>query len=160
MQPAGPPAPHPGGYEARDLPAAWPLVFGACLVLALALALGGTFALQWAQVGQGPSLLAPVGEITGQGQPPVTGAPQLQAGLGRGQQADEVQQVRQMWDQRLHSYGWVDQQAGVVHIPIERAMELLAERGLPVRSGSNLPADRITIAADSAAGRSVDARWP
>jgi hypothetical protein len=34
----------------------------------------------------------------------------------------------------LHSYGWVDQQAGVVRIPIDRAMTLLIERGLPVRT--------------------------
>ena len=30
----------------------------------------------------------------------------------------------------LHSYGWVDQQAGIVRIPIDRAMTLLTERGL------------------------------
>jgi hypothetical protein len=30
--------------------------------------------------------------------------------------------------QQLDGYGWVDQQAGTVHIPIERAMQLLAER--------------------------------
>jgi len=29
---------------------------------------------------------------------------------------------------RLHSYGWVDRQAGIVRIPIERAMEILVER--------------------------------
>lgn len=34
-------------------------------------------------------------------------------------------------EQTLNSYGWVDQKAGVVHIPIERAMELIAQRGLP-----------------------------
>jgi hypothetical protein len=33
----------------------------------------------------------------------------------------------------LYSYGWVDQNAGTVHIPIDRAMDLLAQRGLPVR---------------------------
>lgn len=36
---------------------------------------------------------------------------------------------------RLATYGWVDRQAGVVHVPIERAMELVAEDGLPVREG-------------------------
>jgi hypothetical protein len=36
---------------------------------------------------------------------------------------------------RLESYGWKDRQAGIVHIPIRRAIELLAERGLPARSG-------------------------
>jgi hypothetical protein len=31
----------------------------------------------------------------------------------------------------LTSYGWVDKPGGVVRIPIDRAMELLVERGLP-----------------------------
>lgn len=31
----------------------------------------------------------------------------------------------------LTSYGWVDRNAGIVRIPIERAMDLLVERGLP-----------------------------
>jgi hypothetical protein len=31
----------------------------------------------------------------------------------------------------LSSYGWVDKNAGVVRIPIEQAMEILAKRGLP-----------------------------
>jgi len=33
----------------------------------------------------------------------------------------------------LNSYGWVDRRAGVVSIPIDRAMDLLLQRGLPVR---------------------------
>ncbi len=36
-------------------------------------------------------------------------------------------------EDQLNSYGWVDEQAGVAHIPIGRAMDLIAERGLPVR---------------------------
>jgi hypothetical protein len=35
-------------------------------------------------------------------------------------------------EKELHSYGWVDQGTGVAHIPIDRAMELIAQRGLPV----------------------------
>jgi hypothetical protein len=37
-------------------------------------------------------------------------------------------------DQILYSYGWVDEKAGIVRIPIERAMDLLVQRGLPVLS--------------------------
>jgi hypothetical protein len=41
----------------------------------------------------------------------------------------------------LESYSWVDREAGIVRIPIGRAMELLAERGLPARqSGDAAPA--------------------
>lgn len=31
---------------------------------------------------------------------------------------------------KLAGYGWVDEQAGTAHIPIERAMELVVERGV------------------------------
>jgi hypothetical protein len=34
-------------------------------------------------------------------------------------------------EQTLNSYDWVDQKAGVVRIPIDRAMQLIAQRGLP-----------------------------
>lgn len=32
---------------------------------------------------------------------------------------------------RVSSYGWVDQKAGVARIPVDRAMDILAEKGLP-----------------------------
>lgn len=34
-------------------------------------------------------------------------------------------------EEKLNSYGWVDEKAGVAHIPIEEAMRVIAERGLP-----------------------------
>jgi hypothetical protein len=47
---------------------------------------------------------------------------------------DEVlREVRAHEAALLHSYAWVDQQAGVVRIPIDHAMTLLLGRGLPVR---------------------------
>ncbi|MGA7925049.1 MAG: hypothetical protein WCA20_03515 [Candidatus Sulfotelmatobacter sp.] len=36
-------------------------------------------------------------------------------------------------EKTLYSYGWVDEKTGTVRIPIERAMELVVQRGLPVR---------------------------
>jgi hypothetical protein len=36
-------------------------------------------------------------------------------------------------DEWLGSYGWVDRNAGVVRIPIDEAMRLTLERGLPAR---------------------------
>lgn len=45
----------------------------------------------------------------------------------------QLNDVRRGEEETLNSYGWVDQKAGVVHIPIDRAMELVAQRGLPVR---------------------------
>ena len=34
-------------------------------------------------------------------------------------------------EETLTSYGWVDKNRGLVRLPIERAMELLVQRGLP-----------------------------
>jgi hypothetical protein len=40
-------------------------------------------------------------------------------------------------ERKLATYDWVDKNRGTVRIPIDRAMELIVERGLPVRpSGS------------------------
>ena len=32
---------------------------------------------------------------------------------------------------QLNAYGWIDRNAGIAHIPIERAMDILASSGLP-----------------------------
>jgi hypothetical protein len=39
----------------------------------------------------------------------------------------------------LTTYGWVDSKSGVARIPVDQAMKLLAERGLPVRNESGQP---------------------
>ncbi len=43
-------------------------------------------------------------------------------------------------ENQLNSYGWVDEKTGVAHIPIERAMELTVQRGLPVYAPGKAPA--------------------
>jgi len=43
----------------------------------------------------------------------------------------QINDFRLEEEQTLYSYGWIDRQAGLVRIPIDRAMELVAERGLP-----------------------------
>ncbi|HEX4667771.1 MAG TPA: hypothetical protein VH207_14335 [Chthoniobacterales bacterium] len=47
------------------------------------------------------------------------------------QPGNEWRQTRLAAETRLQTYGWVDRQAGVAHIPIAEAMKLLLERGLP-----------------------------
>jgi len=47
----------------------------------------------------------------------------------------DLKAVRAAEDQVLNSYAWIDPEKGVVRIPIDRAMDLLVERGLPVRAG-------------------------
>ena len=36
--------------------------------------------------------------------------------------------VREEWDRKLKTFGWADQQAGTVRVPIERAISVYAER--------------------------------
>lgn len=47
------------------------------------------------------------------------------------QPGGELQKRRAREEAELNSYGWVDRKAGLVRIPIERAMQLITERGLP-----------------------------
>lgn len=42
-------------------------------------------------------------------------------------------ELRRTEEATLGGYAWIDEKAGAVRIPIERAMELVIERGLPVR---------------------------
>jgi len=45
----------------------------------------------------------------------------------------DLSDLRAREDQALRSYGWVDRNAGVVRIPIDQAIKLTLERGLPSR---------------------------
>ena len=40
--------------------------------------------------------------------------------------------VRAREQQQLTTYGWIDKQQQITHIPIDKAIELTAKRGLPV----------------------------
>jgi len=55
------------------------------------------------------------------------------------QVSDYGKQLKEQ-DRILASYDWVDQKNGVVRIPIDKAMDLIAQRGLPVRPESGAPA--------------------
>jgi hypothetical protein len=45
----------------------------------------------------------------------------------------DLADMRAKEDEQLQSYGWVDKNAGIVRIPIDAAMRLTLERGLPAR---------------------------
>jgi hypothetical protein len=47
---------------------------------------------------------------------------------------EDLAALRQSEERLLRSYGWVDKDAGVVRIPIDEAMKLTLERGLPART--------------------------
>jgi hypothetical protein len=60
---------------------------------------------------------------------PPPGMPQLQA-----HPATDLQVYLKDQTKILDSYGWVNRKSGVVRIPIQRAMNILLQEGLPVRN--------------------------
>jgi hypothetical protein len=64
--------------------------------------------------------------------------------------------LRQSEAARLGSYGWVDKAGGVARIPIDRAIELTLQRGLPARAGGN--SDPSVVTQDSSSGRTIAPR--
>lgn len=92
----------------------------ALIVLSMA-AMWGMFALLAKTEGNNNPPATPM-----EAQRVVPAAPLLQT-----QEWRDVRDMRTHEDDALHSYGWVNKEAGVAHVPIERAMDLIVERGLP-----------------------------
>jgi len=46
---------------------------------------------------------------------------------------EDLRELRAGEDELLTTYGWVDRNVGVVRIPIDEAMKLVIQRGLPAR---------------------------
>jgi hypothetical protein len=113
------------GHERRDVEVRRLVLFGVGLTVTVGLSLIAMWLLfayfaSHQPPGTPASPLAAAHEI-----PPT---PRLQVTP----QAD-LAQMRRAEDAVLNSYGWVDRKAGTVRIPMDRAIELLTQRGLPVR---------------------------
>jgi hypothetical protein len=65
----------------------------------------------------------------------------------------DVYMLRQAEALKLGSYGWVDKDGGVTHIPIDRAMQLMLERGFPARAEGGSALNVVTQ--DSSSGRTI-----
>ena len=64
-------------------------------------------------------------------------------------------------DQQLHSYSWVDKNAGTVRIPIDDAMRLMLERGILTsrpQDQSTSPSVADVFPSDSSSGRVFERR--
>jgi hypothetical protein len=67
--------------------------------------------------------LSPSALVNAQKQPP---EPRLQPHPAR-----DMRDMRAAEDTILHQYAWIDPDKGIVRIPVDRAMDLIAQRGLP-----------------------------
>jgi hypothetical protein len=121
---APPPAPGEKGWD-RELS----LKAIAWTAISLAVLLVVTVALMWAMSLGLRKMIAkedpPPPVLPEEATQPLPPEPRLQTAPEA-----ELSQMRAEEDRRLHSYAWVDQGAGVARIPVERAIEILLERGI------------------------------
>lgn len=116
-----------GGYERTDANIRGLAAFAGGLVL---LMLVGMFAMRllYVQMAERQVQTDPVLSPLAAQLPEHPPDPRLQV-----MPAAELQRIRAEEQEKLTGYGWVEPNAGVVRIPVERAMELVIERGLPAR---------------------------
>jgi hypothetical protein len=120
-------------YEESDVSVRGIVKFGLALSVAIGmvcLLVWGLFELFYARAAKIESAPPPL--YRGDRLPP---EPRLQGMPGNQDlPSEEIREFRKREEIELNSYGWIippsGDQAGVVHIPIERAKELIVERGL------------------------------
>ena len=102
----------------------WFVVILTVTTLACAALVGGMFSYMTSRASASDPARSPVARPVGELPP------------GPNLLTDEPKNLRAFRDGEeslLHTYGWVDRNAGTVRIPLDRAKDLLVERGLPVR---------------------------
>jgi hypothetical protein len=73
----------------------------------------------------------------------------------------ELDGFRYSEEQELNSYGWVDKNAGVAHIPIEKAMQLIAQKGLQTTPQTGIaPFSPVNLARAAAATADTSGMTP
>jgi hypothetical protein len=111
------------GHEPRDVSLRPVVVAGLGLLGAvLVVAAGGWWLFRHYEAREA-RLSAPASPLAAEAGVPVPPEPRLQA-----EPRKDLEALRAEERARLEGYGWVDPAAGIVRIPIERAMALLAER--------------------------------
>ncbi len=114
------------GHEVRDLSVRGIVWFGVGLLVIGACTLIVATAVLVASSKQGGiSYQYPPANINNAPAPTLPPEPRLEEVPGQ-----QLQSLRSHEDQLLNTYGWIDQKAGTVHIPIDRAIDLLLQRGM------------------------------
>ena len=70
----------------------------------------------------------------------------------------DIYLLREAEREKLTTYGWVDQGTGVVRIPVDDALRIVAERG-GVPSAQQTPAGLNEVVQDSSSGRTTAPRY-
>ncbi|HXJ16371.1 MAG TPA: hypothetical protein VNM68_04145 [Candidatus Polarisedimenticolia bacterium] len=128
------------GYERRDANIPALLQFAFWLAVLLAVTLVG---MKWtfSYFNRTEPLGPPASPLVKPGARVLPPSPRLQV-----QPHLELKDYCEAQQAVVNSYGWVDRQSGVVRIPVDRAMELVLERGLPARPSGEAPSADASIA--------------
>jgi hypothetical protein len=146
-------------YESRDASARAIALVGIAFLVTLSVVVVVATLLFFAFTGTGPQLqIPPPGPAISASPPaPLPPPPRVETEPG------QVLSAEQPRDELiLHSYAWADQSHGVVRIPIDRAMTLIAARGLPTRPATAAPAgpnEGETIPSGPSSGRQTEVLW-
>jgi hypothetical protein len=134
------------GYEPRDANIKGLLQFAFWLAVLLAVTLVG---MKWTFnfFKKVEPLGATASPLVQEGQRQLPPSPRLQV-----HPHQELVEYCEGQQKVVNSYGWVNQQAGVVHIPVDRAMDLVLQKGLPARAASEVPPGSPTVAPPRVAG--------
>ncbi len=146
------PNPPDAKYEHSDIDPGLGYRFAIWLVVAMLLGVAIVYGSFWFFEGRQAAVDQRVQQYPlAMGQSPEPPSPRLQT-----QPFKDIYLLRQGENERLGSYGWVDKEAGVTHIPVDRAMEVMIERGIPARAES--PAGFNQVVQDSSGGRTTAPR--
>lgn len=69
---------------------------------------------------------------------PPEGTPLLQSNITA---HGDMKDLRKLEVEKLNAMGWTDEMKDTAKIPVDRAMRILAERGLPTRAEAGVPGD-------------------
>ena len=143
------PTPEDSEYEHTDIEPGIAGRFALWLAIAMVISGGIVYGTFWLFEGQTVTWNEQVQRFPlAAGQTKEPPLPRLQT-----QPFKDVYQLKQEQLEKLSSYGWVDQGTGVVHIPIEDAMRILAERNAVAPTGQAAPGGFGQVVQDSSAGR-------
>lgn len=117
----------PAGHETRDLPSR-PIVLAVVVGTVVTVAIFAALYLVTVALEQYVQRTAPPPNPLAAAVPKEPPAPRLQPAPIK-----DLLELRAWEDSQLEHYGWVDRSNGIARIPIDRAIEILAEKGLPAR---------------------------
>ncbi|MDB5384833.1 MAG: hypothetical protein JWM11_479 [Planctomycetaceae bacterium] len=115
------------GHEISDANPFYVSLFAIALILAIALVFPLMSWMFWRFEAAAKRSDSPLSVVADKQSPP---PPTLQDNP-----AADLLEFRRAEDQRLSSYGWIDQRQGIVRLPVDRAITILSERGLPEPQG-------------------------